>query len=110
MKKLPILLVFLLIPSSCELFSKLSVKCDGDCDDPSFEIKGESGTDITYSNFTNYFSYDQYGQVSKLTFSGTVTYNDSGNSYYVEGVANHSPCNYNVTVRDKDGNEASCSN
>lgn len=110
MKKLPVLLLFLLFPSSCELFNKLSVTCNGDCDDPSFKIEGESGSSVTYSNFNNQISYDQYGQVSKVTFSGTVTYNDSGNSYHVEGVANHSPCNYNLTVTDGEGNESSCSN
>lgn len=110
MKMLPVILVLLLCPSSCEIFDSLSVTCDGDCTDPTFLVKGETGTNVTYSNFTNNFTYDQYGRISKITISGTIIYNDSGNSYQVEGVANQSPCNYTITVRDADGNEATCSN
>ena len=88
---------------------KFSVTCTGDCNDATFIVKGESGTDVTYSDFNNVISYDQYGEISKVTFSGTVTYNDSGNSYHVEGVANHSPCNYTVNVRNSGGQVASCS-
>jgi len=109
MKKYIIFLCLLLIAISCEK-SKLSVICDGDCNDATFIVKGETGTNVTYSNFVNNLTYDQYGNVSKVTFSGTVIYNDSGNSYQVNGVVNHSPCNYTVTVRNSDGEEATCSN
>jgi len=109
-KNLFIILTFLLCISSCEKEGKLSVICNGSCEDPSFIVKGETGTNVTYSNFINNFTYDQFSNVSKVTFSGTIIYNDSGNSYQVEGVANMSPCNYTVTVRDAKGNEATCSN
>jgi hypothetical protein len=110
MKRFPIVLALLLCIPSCELFDKLKVECDGDCDDPTFLVAGETGTDITYSNFSNQFTYDQYGNISKITISGTVIYNDSGNSYEVEGEAIQDPCSYTITVRDEDGNEATCSN
>lgn len=108
MKKLFIILTVLLCILSCEK-DKLSVTCDGDCDDATFIVKGETGNDVTYSNWTNNITYGQGGTISKVTFSGTIIYNDSGNSYHVEGVANHSPCNYTVTVKNAGGEEATCS-
>ncbi len=109
MKKLFIILSFLLCILSCEK-DKLSVTCNGDCDNPSFIVKGETGNNVTYSNWTNNITYDQYDNISKVTFSGTIIYNDSGNSYQVEGVANHSPCNYTLTVKNAAGEEATCGN
>ncbi|MFH0758311.1 MAG: hypothetical protein V2B15_13570 [Bacteroidota bacterium] len=108
MKKLFIILFCLLCIFSCE--KKLSVTCNGDCTDPTFLVDGETGTDITYSNFTNTYTYNEYNQVSKIVISGTITYNDSGNSYQVEGVANQSPCNYTITVTDANGEQATCRN
>jgi len=109
MKGFLIILTLLIGFSSCEK-NKLSVTCNGDCDDATFVIKGETGSDVTYSNFVNNITYDQYGDISKITFSGTVIYNDSGNSYQVSGVATHSPCSYTLTVTNADGEKASCSN
>jgi hypothetical protein len=97
-------------PVYCCFLREKQVICNGDCDDATFIIKGETGTDVTYSNFVNNLTYDQYGNVSTVTFSGTVIYNDSGNSYQVHGVVHHSPCNYTVTVKNADGEEATCSN
>ena len=71
MKKLLVIPILLLCIISCE--KDLSVTCDGDCTDPSFLVEGETGSDITYSNFTNNFTYNQYGQVSKVTISGMVS-------------------------------------
>jgi len=102
MKKLIIILSFLLCIISCDKLGRLSLTCEGDCYDLTYLVDGETGVNVTYSNFNNVQSSD------KFTFSGTIIYNDSGNSYQVEGEAIYSPCSFTVTVTDADGNVATC--
>lgn len=104
MKKLIIILSFFVCILSCDKLDELSLTCEGDCNDITYIVDGETGVDVTYSNFNNVASID------KFTFSGTIIYNDSGNSYHVEGEAIYSPCSFTITVRDEDGNEATCGN
>jgi hypothetical protein len=108
MKKLFIILTLLLSIISCEKKDKLSITCTGDCNNPGFTIEGETAANVTL-NYSSQYTYNNFGQVSKVTFSGTITYNDSGNTYQVSGTATLSPCSYTVTVTNGSGDKATCS-
>jgi hypothetical protein len=89
---------------------KLEVTCSGTCQSPDFLVKGETGNDVSFTNFTTQFTYDNFGNVSKMTFSGGITYNDSGNTYQVTGESTISPCEFTWTVRNAAGEQATCGN
>lgn len=103
MKKILILLIFALGIISCAK-DKISVTCTGTCHDYSFQIGKESGP-VTM-NITSHYNYDSFGSVASITSSGTLTFQDSGNTYQVDQVVNFATCKYTVTVNG----EYSCGN
>jgi len=103
MKKLFIILIFAFSLISCGK-NKITVTCQGDCHNYSFQIGKESGP-VTM-NITTHYTYDSYGNVSNVTSSGTLTFQNSGNTYQVDQVINFSTCKYTVTVNG----EYSCGN
>jgi|WetSurMetagenome_2_1015567.scaffolds.fasta_scaffold04701_3 hypothetical protein len=108
MKKMFLILTLLLSMLSCEKKDKLVVTCSGDCDNPEFIVEGESATNVTF-NYSSNYTYDGFGNISKITFSGSVTYNTSGNTYQISGIINKSPCSYSITVTNGGGDKATCS-
>jgi len=86
------------------LYDKISVTCEGDCHSYSFKIGKETGP-VTMNITTNY-TYDSFGNVSTAKGSGTITYENSGNTYQVEQSVNYKTCKYTVTVNG----ESSCGN
>jgi|GEM_PF-2640973 len=75
---------------------KLSVTCHGDCNNFSFTIGNETGP-VT-ANITSNYTYDSYGNITQVTSNGTLTYQNSGRTYQVNGVVNYITCKYKVTV------------
>jgi hypothetical protein len=105
MKKLFIILVLVLSILSCKKEKdKLSVTCQGDCNNYSFKIGNETGP--VSMNITSTYTYDSYGRVSQITGSGTYTYQNSGKTYQVQQVVNNLTCKYKITVNG----ESSCGN
>ncbi|TSA38756.1 MAG: hypothetical protein D4R64_02100 [Porphyromonadaceae bacterium] len=103
MKKLFVILIFALGIISCGK-DKISLTCEGNCNNYSFRIGKESGS-VTM-NITSHYSYDSNGNVSSVSSSGTLTFQNSGNTYHVDQVVNYSTCKYTVTVNG----EYSCGN
>lgn len=83
---------------------KISVTCQGDCHNYSFKIGNETGPGS--ADYTTYYSYDSYGNVSEAICTGTYTFQNTGNSYQVRQVVNYKTCKYTVTVNG----ESSCGN
>jgi hypothetical protein len=92
---------------SCEKKDKLSVTCQGDCHNYSFKIGDETGP-VTM-NLTTHYTYDALGSVSSASSSGTLNYQNSGNSYQVSQTVNYQTCKYTVEV-SFEGDKSSCGN
>jgi hypothetical protein len=103
MKKLFVILIFVLSIISCGK-DKLTVTCQGTCHSYSYQIGDESGP-VTMS-FTTHYTYDSYGNVANVTSTGTLTFQNSGNTYQVDQVVNYGTCKYTVTVNG----DVSCGN
>ncbi len=104
MKRFLVILILIFSILSCEKKDKLSVTCQGDCHNYSFKIGDESGA--VSMNLTTHYTYDALGSVSSASSSGTITFNNTGNSYQVSQTVNYTTCKYTVTVNG----EASCGN
>lgn len=72
-----------------------------------FKIGDETGP-VTM-NLTTYYTYDALGSVSSASSSGTLNYQNSGNSYQVSQTVNYQMCKYTVEV-SFEGDKSSCGN
>ena len=89
---------------SCGKDDKIALTCQGDCHNFSYAIGDETGA-VT-ANITTNYTYGDFGNLVLATSSGTLTFQNSGNTYQIAIVVNYSTCKYTVTVN----NESTCGN
>jgi hypothetical protein len=107
MKKVLVILIALMLSISfCKKEDELIVTCQGDCHNYSFKIGDESGA-YSYSMSISYI-YDSQGLAS-ATGSGSITFDNTGNTYQLYETVNYRTCKYNVKVTFE-GNTADCGN
>jgi hypothetical protein len=108
MKKVLVILIALMLSISfCKKEDDLIVTCQGDCHNYSFKIGNESGP-ITASMTVTYV-YNSSGALASAHASGTLTYENSGNTYQVNQNVDYQTCKYTVEV-SFEGKKTSCGN
>src|SRR4030042_4682140 len=100
--KVPLLcsVIFLtfLILVSCDkddLASSRTITCEAGCSSMGWHVSGESGG--TYYEATCNRTYNAYGNYSE-TCTGSVTYDDSGNTYNFTATFDWINCSININV------------
>ncbi|MBK7095315.1 MAG: hypothetical protein IPH57_09830 [Saprospiraceae bacterium] len=78
--------------------------CKGACNNFSYKIGNESG-DFT-ANLNTEITYGEFGPYALVTTTGTLTYDNSGNTYQIKIVIDYKTCKYTVTVN----NDFTCGN
>ena len=105
MKKIILAILLFIGMASCSKDDdKLSLTCQGDCNNFSYKIGNESGA-VT-ANFTTNYTYGEFGTLASATSTGTLTFENSGNTYQIKILVDYKTCKYTVTVN----NESTCGN